>query len=433
MMESLAQGLNEHRLGRVDVVIVGFGPAGAVAACWLGYFGIKTLVIEKSRTIWDIPRAMALDHEIMRVFQNLGVVKEILPHTAPFPASEHFGSKGQLIRKVDIFPPPYPMGYTPSLVFTQPAVEAILRRHVAEYADVTVWLGAEVIGVRQNRGEVSVDVQMENGTVATARASYLIACDGASSPVRQMLNLKLDDLGFDEPWMVVDLLVKEHAIGKLPRTAAQYCDPARPTTFIIGPGNHRRWEIMLLPGEEPREIEREENVWRLLSPWLNPSDGSLWRASCYRFHALVAEQWREGRVFLAGDAAHQQPPFIGQGMCQGIRDATNLCWKLKSVIREGAADQLLDTYGEERKLHVYTLTSRIKAIGNHICIRAPEAARHRDEELLKQGGGVPPVVTRQEIAPPASGRIAGNRRGPRKGNAVSPAENPERDRGAVAG
>jgi 3-(3-hydroxy-phenyl)propionate hydroxylase len=170
-----------------------------------------------------------------------------------------------------------------------------------------------------------------------------------------------------------------------------------------------------------------------LSPWLNPSDGSLWRASCYRFHALVAEQWREGRVFLAGDAAHQQPPFIGQGMCQGIRDATNLCWKLKSVIREGAADQLLDTYGEERKLHVYTLTSRIKAIGNHICIRAPEAARHRDEELLKQGGGVPPVVTRQEIAPPASGRIAGNRRGPRKGNAVSPAENPERDRGAVAG
>jgi 2-polyprenyl-6-methoxyphenol hydroxylase-like FAD-dependent oxidoreductase len=181
MMESLAQGLNEHRLGRVDVVIVGFGPAGAVAACWLGYFGIKTLVIEKSRTIWDIPRAMALDHEIMRVFQNLGVVKEILPHTAPFPASEHFGSKGQLIRKVDIFPPPYPMGYTPSLVFTQPAVEAILRRHVAEYADVTVWLGAEVIGVRQNRGEVSVDVQMENGTVATARASYLIACDGGGS------------------------------------------------------------------------------------------------------------------------------------------------------------------------------------------------------------------------------------------------------------
>jgi len=399
-MEGQAQRSNEHTLGPVDVIIVGFGPAGAVAACWLGHFGIKTLVVEKSPKIWDIPRAIALDHEIMRVFQNLGLVNEILPYTAPFPASEHFGAQGQLIRRIDMVPPPYPQGYTPSLVFTQPAVEAILRSHVADYIDVTVWLGPEVIGVRQDQDEVSLDVRMENGTVATARAHYVIACDGASSPVRQRLGLKLEDLGFDEPWMVVDLLVHEHALGKLPKTAVQYCDPSRPSTFIIGPGNHRRWEIMLLPGEEPREAEREDNVWRSLSPWLRPSDGSLWRASCYRFHALVAEQWRHGRVFLAGDAAHQQPPFIGQGMCQGIRDVTNLCWKLKSVLQDGAADALLDTYGEERKGHVLTLTSRIQAIGHHICIRDPDAARQRDEELLKRGGGVPPLVTRQEIVPP---------------------------------
>jgi 3-(3-hydroxy-phenyl)propionate hydroxylase len=200
--------------------------------------------------------------------------------------------------------------------------------------------------------------------------------------------------------MVVDLLVHEHALGKLPHTAAQYCDPARPTTFIIGPGNHRRWEIMLSPGEDPREMEREENVWRLLSRWLTPKDGSLWRASCYRFHALVAKQWRNGRVFLAGDAAHQQPPFIGQGMCQGIRDVTNLCWKLQAVLREGVGDELLDSYGEERGLHVRTLTSRIKAIGHDICIRDPDAARERDASLLKRGGGVALVITRQEIVPP---------------------------------
>ena len=297
MTEDPARTSSQHRLGPVDVIIVGSGPVGAVAACWLGHFGIKTLVIEKSPKIWDIPRAVALDHEIMRVFQNLGIAQEVLPHTAPFPASEHFGAQGQLIRRVDMVPPPYPLGYTPSMVFTQPAVEAILRKQAATYADVTVWLGPEVIGVCQDADKVSINVRMQNGTVATARAAYVIACDGASSPIRQMMNLKLDDLGFDEPWMVVDLLVHERAIGKLPKTAAQYCDPSRPTTFIIGPKNHRRWEIMLSPGEDPREMEREENVWRLLSPWLQPGDGSLWRASCYRFHALVAERWREGRVF----------------------------------------------------------------------------------------------------------------------------------------
>jgi 3-(3-hydroxy-phenyl)propionate hydroxylase len=301
------------------------------------------------------------------------------------------------------------------LVFTQPAVETILRRHLAEYPEVTVWLGAEVFAVRQSRGEVSIDVRMEKGTIATARAAYAIACDGASSPVRQMLNLKLDDLGFDEPWMVVDLLVDEHALSKLPATAAQYCDPARPTTFIIGPRNHRRWEIMLTPEEDPRTMEREENVWRLLSPWLKPSDGSLWRASCYRFHAMVAEQWRAGRVFLAGDAAHQQPPFIGQSMCQGIRDVTNLCWKLNAVLHEGAAEQLLDTYGEERKLHVRTLTSRIKEIGHHICIRDPELARQRDDALLKQGGGVAPVITRQEIVPPLQAGLLASHRNDARG------------------
>jgi 3-(3-hydroxy-phenyl)propionate hydroxylase len=385
---------------RYDVAIVGFGPAGAVAACWLGQFGIKTVVVEKSRTIWEIPRAIALDHEIMRTFQNLGVVEQILPHTAPFAASEHFGVDGQLIRKIDVVPPPYPQGYTPTLVFTQPKVEAILRRHAAAYPSVSVRLGAEVVGLRQDAEQVYLDVRDDTGAASSIEASYVIACDGASSPVRQRTGLTLEDLGFDEPWMVIDVMVQDAALGKLPHTAAQYCSPERPTTFIIGPGNHRRWEIMLNPDEHPREMEKPENVWRLLAPWIAPSDGTLWRAGSYRFHALVADRWRAGRVFLAGDAAHQQPPFIGQGMCQGIRDVTNLCWKLEAVLSDEAPQTLLDTYGEERKLHVRTLTSRIKAIGRHICERDPAAARRRDEALLQQGGGSAPVVTRQEIVPP---------------------------------
>jgi 3-(3-hydroxy-phenyl)propionate hydroxylase len=383
-----------------DAVIVGFGPAGAVAACWLGQMGVKTLVVEKSRTIWDIPRAVALDHEILRVFQNIGVVERILPHTAPFGASEHFGASGQLIRRIDVVEPPYPFGYLPNMVFRQPPVEAILRSRAQEHPPVTVRLGAELIGLIEKQGSVSVSIRGEDGTTQIVDAKYIVACDGASSTVRRLLELPLDDLGFDEPWLVVDVLVNEDALAKLPTVCAQYCDPFRPYTYIIGTGNHRRWEIMLNPGEDPRAQESEDTVWHLLSRWLQPADGKLWRASSYRFHALVAGVWRKDRIFLAGDAAHQQPPFLGQGMCQGIRDVTNLCWKLKSILHHEWTDALLNTYEDERKQHVTTLTARIKEIGAAICIRDKDAACKRDEELLQRGGGQAWVVTRQEIVPP---------------------------------
>jgi 3-(3-hydroxy-phenyl)propionate hydroxylase len=388
-----------------DVVIVGFGPAGAVAACWLGQMGIKTLVLEKSRTIWEIPRAIALDHEIMRVFQNIGVVQRVLPHTAPFGASEHYGTDGQLIRRIDVGAPPYPMGYLPNMVFTQPPVEAILRERAAEHSSVTVRLGEEVMDVVQQEGGVAVITRGDDGKNGSFRTRYLIACDGASSTVRRLLGIPFEDLGFDEPWLVVDVLVNDGALAKLPSVCAQYCDPARPYTYIIGPGNHRRWEIMLNADEDPRDMEREQNVWELLSRWLEPGDGRMWRASSYRFHALVAAQWSRGQVFLAGDAAHQQPPFIGQGMCQGIRDVTNLCWKVQSVLAGEFGDALLDTYEQERKQHAVTLIQRIKQIGSSICTRDAEAARRRDDDLLRLGGGHALVVMRQEIVPTLEGGL----------------------------
>jgi 3-(3-hydroxy-phenyl)propionate hydroxylase len=362
--------------------------------------GVKTLVVEKSRTIWEIPRAMALDHEILRVFQNIGVVDRILPYTAPFGASEHYGTTGQLIRQIDVVAPPHPLGYLPNMVFTQPPVEAVLRQRAAEHACIAIQLGTEVTSLAEEPDALALRLHTDHGMTAEVRARFVIACDGAASTVRRLLDIPLEDLGFDEPWLVVDMLVKDSALAELPSECAQYCDPARPYTYIIGPGNHRRWEIMLNPGEDPRVIEREENVWPLLARWLQPGDGKMWRASSYRFHALLAAQWRWERVFLAGDAAHQQPPFLGQGMCQGIRDVTNLCWKLKAVMTGDCTDALLDTYEQERKEHARILIQRIKEIGASICIRDPEAARCRDEELLRRGEGKAPVITRQEIVPP---------------------------------
>ncbi|PZO04083.1 MAG: FAD-binding monooxygenase [Hyphomicrobiales bacterium] len=383
-----------------QVVVVGFGPSGAVAASLLGHHGIRSLVIDRQREVYDKPRAIAIDHEIMRLFDNLGVADQVLPHVAPFHASEHFGAEGQLIRRIDTVPEPYPLSYVPTMVFTQPPVEAALRAHAQSYHGIEVSLGTELVDFTPSDQAVTLSLRADDGSLRTVTADYVIGCDGASSGIRERLGIALDDLVFDEPWLVVDVLVDDAALGRLPQTAAQFCDPKRPTSFIIGPGRHRRWEIMLLPGEDPRAAQTPERVWELLARWLTPEDGTLWRAASYRFHALVAQRWRKDRVFIAGDAAHQQPPFIGQGMCQGVRDVANLVWKLARVLEGRSGETLLDSYETERSRHVRELTTRIKAIGQVICERDPVAARERDARILAEGGGRPRTITRQDIVPP---------------------------------
>ena len=382
-----------------DVAIIGCGPAGATAACLLGAHGLCVLIVDRATEVYDKPRAFALDHEIMRVFQNLGLADAIAPHLAPFSASEHYGVDGQLIRRLTMIEPPYPLGWTPSMVFRQPPLEAALRARVRATPGVEMALGEELLSFTQDDDKVVLTLARD-ATQRAVTAQFLIGCDGASSTVRRILNIEHDDLDFDEPWLVVDAGVNQQGAAKCPKTSAQFCEPARPTTFLIGVGEHRRWEIMLLPGETPQQFEDDAAVWKLLARWITPADGRLWRRASYRFHALVAREWRRGRVFLAGDAAHQQPPFLGQGMCQGIRDVANLSWKLAAVLRGHAGDQLLNTYGSERAAHVRHLSTTIKHIGHTICERDEARARKRDADLLAQAGGVVKSVPRQDLIPP---------------------------------
>ncbi len=385
-----------------DVAIVGYGPAGVVAAALLGQQGLSVYVCERLGGVYEIPRAISLDHEIQRVFQQIGVMEAVAPHCEPFTPSEYFGADGRLIRRMTMVAPPYPQGYTPSVVFSQPPVERALRARVARLANVTVELGVEMTRIEPLADGVALTL-VDGGRSKQVQARYAIACDGASSTVRTQLAMPLDDLDFDEPWLVVDVLVNEQALRKLPGVSVQYCEPERPCTLVIGPKNHRRWEISLKPGEDPEKMATAEETWRLLSRWLKPEDGELWRQASYRFHALVAREWRQGRVFLAGDAAHMQPPFLGQGMCQGIRDVANLAWKLGAVLRREvqgpAAEALLDSYGAERKAHVRELTSRIKGVGAVICERDPAKARARDAQLLADCAGVVRDTPRQDILP----------------------------------
>ena len=384
---------------QVDVAIVGCGPCGVVLAALLGQAGLRVHICDRLPDVYEIPRAIALDHEILRVFQQIGVIDAVLPFTEPFTNSEFFGVDGQLIRRMTMVAPPYPQGYTPSVVFSQPPVERALRQRLAQLPTVAAHLGVAMTGFSQDAE--GVHLQYDDGSQVQAR--FAVACDGGASGMRSTLGIGFEDLDFDEPWLVVDVLCNAQGMAKLPTTSVQYCEPDRPCTLVLGPGNHRRWEISLRLGEDPAEAATPERTWQLLSRWLSPADGQLWRQSSYRFHALVAERWRQGRVFLAGDAAHMQPPFLGQGMCQGVRDAANLAWKLTAVlsgsVQGAAAERLLDSYGHERQAHVRELTRRIKGVGAVICERDTAKARARDAQLLADCGGVVKDTPRQDVLP----------------------------------
>src|SRR5688572_3290750 len=213
-----------------DVAVVGLGPAGATCAALLGQLGVKTVAIERERAIYDKPRAFALDHEIMRVFEDAGIASAVAPHTAPFTPSEYYGVDGQLIKRLGALPPPWPLGWPPSMVFSQPAVDKLLRERAAQVATVVY---ADVTGIEQTPREV----QLRLADGRTLSAKYAIGCDGATSTVRRLLGIEYEDLRFDEPWLVVDLMVNERGLEKLPKVSIQYCEPQRPSTYLIGVGN----------------------------------------------------------------------------------------------------------------------------------------------------------------------------------------------------
>ena len=395
-----------------DVAIVGFGPTGAVLAGLLGQQGLKVWVCDQATEVYEKPRAIALDHEIMRVFQQLGLLEALTSFVEPFTNSEFYGVDGQLIKCMSTVEPPYPMTFTPSMVFSQPNFERVLRQRVQNLPSVQVNLGTRLLGLQPiNEGGSEAGVTLtvaptdgaehhgQMGALHQVQARYVVGCDGASSLVRQSVGIELEDLDFDEPWLVVDVLVNEQGLAKLPKVSVQYCEPDRPSTYLIVTQNHRRWELSINPGEDPKQLATPEGTWKLLSRWLQPHEGTLWRQASYRFHALVAERFHSGRVFLAGDAAHQQPPFLGQGMCQGVRDAVNLSWKLGAVLNGHASNALLDSYSQERKAHVKELTSRIKGIGQLVGERNLDKARERDRKLLAECGGVVKPMPRQNVQP----------------------------------
>jgi 3-(3-hydroxy-phenyl)propionate hydroxylase len=383
-----------------DVLVVGLGPVGAVLTALLAQRGVRTIAIEKDAAPYPLPRAVHFDHEIMRVFQQLGVAEDMRRCARDLPDYEFRAAGGRVLMKLRP-PRETPSGWGGGYMFHQPSLEAVLRRRLAALPNADIRLGCRLDAVAQDAGGVTARVTTPTGA-GTLRARYLVGCDGASSPVREAIGGGLFDYQFDEPWLVVD--VKVGAGCRTPDINIQLCDPARPTTCVLsGPGRHR-WEFMLLPGETAEAMMDEAVVQGLVRPW-DCGPVEIERMAVYRFHGLVANRWRGGRLLIAGDAAHQTPPFAGQGMCSGIRDAANLAWKLDAVLRGAASDALLDSYQAEREPHVRAAIELAIGMGRVVCTLDRDAAAQRDAAMLAAQAGGAPALPPARPSPFASGCV----------------------------
>lgn len=370
----------------VDVAVVGLGPVGATLAGLLAGRGLRVAALDREADVFPLPRAAHIDHQGLRILQELGCLDELLPGMQPNPGLEFVTADQRTLVQVP-GTRANRSGLPPSMYFHQPDFDRRIRTAVEASPTATSHVNRRVVGLEHDDDRVTLSiVDPDDEPVPPLSARWVVGCDGARSTVRDLLGLEFEDLGCSETWLVIDVHLTREA-PNLPDHAVTGCDPARPYTLIPTPGDRYRFELMVLPGEEPAELERDETVLRLLAPWLDREALELERQAVYTFHGRLAQRWREGRVLLAGDAAHLMPPFLGQGMNSGLRDAANLAWKIDAVLRGGAPSHLLDTYEAERRPHVRRIIETAVELGRVACVLDSDLAAERDRLML---AGEPP-------------------------------------------
>ena len=359
-----------------DVAIIGYGPTGATLANLLVNCGLRVVVIEREAAMYHLPRAVHFDGETMRVFQAAGVADALAKRVRVNPGMRFMSPDGELLLD---WPRPQevgPQGWYASYRLHQPDLERLLRERLEGRA--TVLEESKVVGIEDRGDQVSLTIDGRDG-VSSLEALYVVGCDGARSFTRGVIGAGVDDLGFEERWLVVDALLKRDR-PDLGDHTLQFCDPDRPITYCRSPRNRRRWEITVKPGESEAEVTTPERLWTFLKPWITPEDADLERSAVYTFRSAVAERWRKGRVMIAGDAAHLTPPFMGQGMCAGIRDASNLAWKLALCVKGLTSESLLESYQAERAPHVRAFIETAVNLGGLINSLDRDAALALAEE-----------------------------------------------------
>ena len=329
-----------------DVIIVGLGPTGGSLANLLALNGFSILILEREKDLYALPRAVHFDDEIMRVFQTIGITKKFLKNTIINKGTKFVNSNGKVLLD---WPRPKSItenGWYPSYRFHQPDLEKNLRDRLKNFKKVKLMQNTEVIKINNSKESVNLLFKSKN-KLQKVRSKYVVGCDGARSTTREQMGSVLDNLGFTQKWAVVDLILKKNK-NNLPDRTIQYSNSERPATYCRNVGKRRRWEFAIRDNEDEKEILSDEYIWNFLKPWLKPKDAYLERKAIYIFQSAIARKWRKGRIFIAGDAAHLMPPFMGQGMCAGIRDVSNLAWKISWCIKNNHSEKLLDTYQTER-------------------------------------------------------------------------------------
>ena len=364
-----------------DFLVVGAGPVGLTTAILLGREGWRVIVVERWPGRYPMPRACTIDHEALRILQAAGVMEE---HADLFEPSrgERGGYQirngdGVLLRAIN-WNRPSESGWANTNGFYQPDLEVALESMARELPSVEIRRGVSAVAVDQDERGVTLTVAaIDGGSRQRLRAGWLVAADGANSLIRELLDIESVDSGFEADWLVVDY---EPIVDReWDAFVTQYCDPGQPATAVnSGPGR-RRFEFMRAAETTVEELARPETAWRLMAPWnVTPDNARLERHAVYTFRGRWARQWSRGRVFLAGDAAHLMPPFLGQGLCAGLRDARSLTWRL-SLVAAGKADaSILDSYGSERSAHVREIIDEAVEIGRVICELDPVKAAERD-------------------------------------------------------
>ncbi len=370
-----------------DVAVVGAGPTGLVTSILLAQRGHRVVLLDRYPDPYPLPRAVHFDHEVGRILQACGVGPDVRGIIEPADVYEWRNGEGVPLLRFGISGDA-PSGWPSSSMFTQPELEAILERRARELPNLEIRRGVEIAHLRQRAERVDL-VDTEGQEVS---ASWAVGADGARSTIRAELGIEMVDLGYFYDWLVVDVILDE------PREYRpiniQICDPYRPTTAVSGGPGRRRWEFLRLPHEPADTFHTEQHAWELLESWdVRPDNARLERHASYTFQARYADTWRRGRVVLAGDAAHQTPPFAGQGLCAGVRDAVNLAWKLDLVLAGAAADELLDAYDRERLPHVRRAIEFAIELGKVICVPDPAEAAARDQAMA-------PMVTDEPMATP---------------------------------
>lgn len=372
----------------VDCLVVGGGPVGLLTAILLGRAGMQVSVVERWPQRYPLPRACTIDHEALRILQAAGIMADHAGLFAPSQGArggyQFRNGDGELLRSID-WNRPAESGWANTNGFHQPDLEAVLEEVAVATAGVTIHRGWTFDSLAQDGAGVSADLVAteDQSATVTVRSRWLVGADGASSPVRCGLGVGVGDSGFEADWLVIDYrpLVED----EWDAFVVQYCDPTQPATAVhSGPGR-RRFEFMRCDDVSVEELAQEATAWQLMAPWgVTPDTAELERHAVYTFRGRWAQTWRVDHTFLAGDAAHLMPPFLGQGLCAGLRDARALAWRLGMVHAGLAAPSVLDSYGPERAGHVREIIDEAVAAGRVICELDPARAAVRDAELRRQ-------------------------------------------------